>query len=612
MWAHAIQSPGVSGKASAATSSVSGGRLAVAADGKFFVPAGVGRRGLVFVEVGAGGVGAVAEVGGDGVVAGWPLPGGLAGAAAEAGLLVAADVGGALASAAGGGFLAGRRAGRRLAVVAADVGLLIVEGGGLDRRLVAGAVRGLRSGGGLVAGPLEDRRAGRAGGQAVAACLGGSVDGFTAEVAGLQLDVRRRPLVVELEPGEGLFERLAAAADLGVAAVLVRGGTEAERLGAVGRLVKFERDRLDSAPLVSVVVCAYNAERYLEACLRSLRGLLYPRYEVIVVDDGSTDATRELARAHEREGVRLVELDHVGLSAARNAGARTAQGDWVAYIDADAEAHPDWLAWAWRGLDRLAAEGISGPNYPFAEAGFQERVVSGAPGAPVPAVNPDGSAEHLPGCNMIFRRELVLETRFQEHRHTSSDDVAFCHDALDRGAKLVYHPTAAVDHHRRPSMAGYLRQQHAYGKAVASDDYVTEVGYDRAVGESAPPTPWRSRLNPFKRRYIFSGAQEEGLYAQRQYGARIAFPWRVAGAASTLLAAALIPAVLLGQGRRWLLATGATFACIFTWVAASVPAFRPRSTPRGLAQRMATAFLWLAQPVVRAGGIRSARRRQPE
>src|SRR6185437_15434568 len=80
-------------------------------------------------------------------------------------------------------------------------------------------------------------------------------------------------------------------------------------------------------PRVSVVVCAYNAADTLEDNLTSLDNLTYPDYEVVLVNDGSRDATSEIARRHPR--VRLIEVPNAGLSAARNVGLAEATGEIV-------------------------------------------------------------------------------------------------------------------------------------------------------------------------------------------------------------------------------------------------------------------------------------------
>jgi glycosyltransferase involved in cell wall biosynthesis len=93
-------------------------------------------------------------------------------------------------------------------------------------------------------------------------------------------------------------------------------------------------------PLVSVVIAAYNEERYIAECLRSLRRQTYSPIEIIVVDDGSTDKTAMVAP---EEGATLVRQAHVGAGAARNRGASAARGAILVFLDADMVMAPSFV-----------------------------------------------------------------------------------------------------------------------------------------------------------------------------------------------------------------------------------------------------------------------------
>src|SRR5262249_10413258 len=95
--------------------------------------------------------------------------------------------------------------------------------------------------------------------------------------------------------------------------------------------------------MISVVIPTYNASRWLGASLDSILTQSEPPGEVVVVDDGSTDDSRDVLAAY-RDRVEVVSGEHGGLAAARNLGLRVARGDWIAFQDADDIALPDRLA----------------------------------------------------------------------------------------------------------------------------------------------------------------------------------------------------------------------------------------------------------------------------
>ena len=218
-------------------------------------------------------------------------------------------------------------------------------------------------------------------------------------------------------------------------------------------------------PRVSVVVCTYNGERTLSDCLEGLAALDYPSYEVIVVDDGSTDASALIAAEH---GVRVISTENRGLSRARNTGMRAATGEIVAYIDDDARPDPHWLTYLVAAFRRGSDVGVGGPNIAPPGDGPIADCVAAAPGGPIHVLLSDRRAEHIPGCNSAFRKEaLEAVGGFDPRFRVAGDDVDLCWRLQEYGWSIGFSPAAMVWHHRRNSVRTYWRQQKGYGKAEA-------------------------------------------------------------------------------------------------------------------------------------------------
>lgn len=227
----------------------------------------------------------------------------------------------------------------------------------------------------------------------------------------------------------------------------------------------FPEARKQTWPRISVVICAYNAADTLDDCLDSLGRLNYPDFEVIVVNDGSRDATGDIAR---RYPVRLIEVPNGGLSAARNIGLSAATGEIVAYTDADVRVDRDWLTYLVQPFLTSDVVGSGGPNVVPPDDPFVAQCVARAPGGPTHVLLDDRIAEHVPGCNMAFRRGALLEIGgFNPVYLRAGDDVDICWRLQAKKWQLGFSPSALVWHHHRPSIKAYWRQQAGYGEGEA-------------------------------------------------------------------------------------------------------------------------------------------------
>jgi glycosyltransferase involved in cell wall biosynthesis len=222
---------------------------------------------------------------------------------------------------------------------------------------------------------------------------------------------------------------------------------------------------LAKTPRVSVVVCTFNGAETLEQCLRALLAINYPNYEIIVVDDGSTDCTSEILKRF--EGIRVIHQSNHGLSKARNVGQSVATGEIVAYTDSDCFPDPDWLSYLVYQLQCSDASAVGGPNL-APEDGWLAACVAAAPGQPMHVLESNQVAEHIPGCNMAIRRQaLVAINGFDNQYRKAGDDVDVCWRLQQAGYWITFAPGAFVWHHRRQTIRAYLRQQAGYGEAEA-------------------------------------------------------------------------------------------------------------------------------------------------
>lgn len=109
---------------------------------------------------------------------------------------------------------------------------------------------------------------------------------------------------------------------------------------------------------ISVVVPAYNTGKWLPRCLSSLRNQTYENLEIIVVNDGSTDDTREVLDdyARENERVKAIHKENGGVTSARLRGAAEAEGDWIGFMDGDDAIEPDMYARLLRNAQEAGAD----------------------------------------------------------------------------------------------------------------------------------------------------------------------------------------------------------------------------------------------------------------
>lgn len=215
-------------------------------------------------------------------------------------------------------------------------------------------------------------------------------------------------------------------------------------------------------PQVSIIIPALNEAAVLPRCLESLRRLLEPgpAFEVIVADGGSVDGTATIV---EQAGVRLVRASSSTPGAVRNAGAATASGDFLVFLDADCVVGPDWLREAVRLFQASPENVVFGAiSHPASDAPFITRAWRAT------AQRPSGVATAVPGSGLMVPRELFRSLGGFDPSMWCGEDSEFCLRAAAAGAAIRLERTLAVTHLRDPTtFRGIFFQSVWYGAGLS-------------------------------------------------------------------------------------------------------------------------------------------------
>jgi cellulose synthase/poly-beta-1,6-N-acetylglucosamine synthase-like glycosyltransferase len=255
-----------------------------------------------------------------------------------------------------------------------------------------------------------------------------------------------------------------------------------------------ERDATANLPQASVVIITHNGAARIRRTLHEIECQTVPpeTFEVVVVDDGSTDGTADVVEA---TGVRVIRLPHnQGPGAARNAGLHAAAAEIVVFIDDDCLPAPTWLQEILAAFTDPSVDGVGGRIAPLGSPGLiTSFITDNNPWVPLPASllrsynrwyrlllylrsvartsrEPDEDELFaVAGGNMAFRRSVLEEVGGFDSSLTVSEETDLCWRLHRRpaGARLVYRRPAEVSHQFTASLRGILRRARWYGQGTA-------------------------------------------------------------------------------------------------------------------------------------------------
>lgn len=214
-------------------------------------------------------------------------------------------------------------------------------------------------------------------------------------------------------------------------------------------------------PNISIVVPAYNAASSLDACLHALsRQRLDEPYEIVVVDDGSTDETASIASMHS-SWVKLVWQAHSGPAAARNRGVQAARGDIILFTDADCEPTPTW-AYTLTQAIRAGAAGAKG-TYRTRQKGLIARFVQAEYESKYRGMSKHNRIDFIDTYSAAYRRDAFLDTGGFNETLLVDEDQELSFRLAERGYDLRFIPGAIVYHRHVDSPSAYFGRKFRIG-----------------------------------------------------------------------------------------------------------------------------------------------------
>jgi glycosyltransferase involved in cell wall biosynthesis len=259
------------------------------------------------------------------------------------------------------------------------------------------------------------------------------------------------------------------------------------------RCIEEREQFLTHAPFVSIIVPTHDRPERLQACLRSLLALHYPRYEVIIVDNApSSTATANLLQQTYRNvsQLRYVREDRPGASWARNRGIMAARGELLAFADDDIVVDAYWLvelAQAFSVVDNVAC--VTGLLLPVEletpaqfwieefggfSKGFSRRIFDMMENHPKTPLHPYAAGQFGTGANMAFTAAFLRSVDGFDPAlgpatpAQGGEDLTLFFQAVTRGYKLVYEPSSVAYHPHYREYAALRKQIYSYGVGLAA------------------------------------------------------------------------------------------------------------------------------------------------
>ncbi|MBE9110695.1 glycosyltransferase [Nodosilinea sp. LEGE 07298] len=285
-----------------------------------------------------------------------------------------------------------------------------------------------------------------------------------------------------------------------------------------------------SLPVFSIVIPTYNRPDRLASCLQSLTQLSYPRdrFEVIVVDDGSSPPIAPVAESFESTlNLTLLHQDNSGPACARNTGAAHAQGEYLVFTDDDCQPYPDWLTALETALHQQPTALVGG----YTVNALPENLFSTASQLLIDYLYDYYNSRHQPSFFASNNFAMASEQFCQSGGFDTSfplaagEDREFCDRWLQLGLPLAYAPEAKVRHTHHLSLRRFWRQHFNYGRGAYCFHQVRARRVDEQVKVEPLQFYWQLLTYPLSRQPQIQAIRLSGLLFLSQVANVAGFFW---------------------------------------------------------------------------------------
>jgi len=234
---------------------------------------------------------------------------------------------------------------------------------------------------------------------------------------------------------------------------------------------------MEKNAFVSIIIPTYNRKELLGKAVISLLNQSYPKnsYEIIVVDDGSTDGTEELIRVLEKENplsLKYIYQKNRGPAVARNLGIKSAHGEVVAFCDSDCVASNNWLEEIIKGYGNDEIAGIGGTIRAIPTDSIVSQYCGYIRMNEKPGVLEKTGTTYLITGNASFRKNCLVSVGGFDKRYNlpGGEDPDICYRLERKGYKLTYNPNAIVFNPHKQTLFEFAKTYFNYGKG---DSFLT-------------------------------------------------------------------------------------------------------------------------------------------